>query len=76
MSRAVGVVVAEARADAARVSAGSSSLAPPPRSAAPGLPVAAHGRRQQLLPLQQLCPILQHHAPLRRTSAHIGACNT
>lgn len=68
----VAAVVAEARLVAAGVSAGPPSVAPPPGSAAPGLPAAPHGRRQQLLPVQQLRPILQHHAPIRRTTAYIG----
>lgn len=65
------VVVAESRPAAARLSAGSPAVAAAPGSAAPGLPPAPHGRRLQLLPLQQLCPVLQHHVAVPRPAADV-----
>ena len=63
--------VAEAGPVSEGVSARSAPVAPAPGSAAARLPAAAHGRGPQLLPDQQLRPLLQHHAPLRRAAAHI-----
>lgn len=65
------VVVAESGPVAARVSAGSTAVAAAPGSAAAGLPSASHGRRLQLLPHQQLCPLLQHYAAIPWSAADV-----
>jgi len=65
------VVVAGARPVSAGVPAGPPPVAPPPGAPPPGLPAALHGRKQ-LLPLQQLRPVLQRHAALRGPAPHIG----
>uniref|UniRef100_A0A672Q509 Nesprin-3-like n=1 Tax=Sinocyclocheilus grahami TaxID=75366 RepID=A0A672Q509_SINGR len=54
------------------MSRGSSSPAPVVGPAAAGLPAAHDGRGHQLFTIQQLRPLLQHHAPLRRTSSHLS----
>lgn len=63
--------VADTQPAAACVSGGSSSVAAPPGSAAAGLPPAPHGRGLQLLPLQQLCPVLQHYVAVRGSPANV-----
>lgn len=74
-------VCSEVEAGEPSVPRGAPAVAPPPHPAAPRLlPVALRGWEQQLLPHQQLCPLVQRHAALPRAAAHmrggagVGVC--
>lgn len=52
---------------------GAATTAPAPAPSAAALPAAGRGRRAQLRPGQQLCPLLRSHASVQRPTAHLVA---